>query len=240
MDYPYKIGAFTSVCEEDAHFLPKYLAETERVGMDFVMHFDKCSPATKFLVIKHPRCVGITENNGPNSHFDEMHKQPALDLLVSLGYDWAVNWDADETWERDAVVKMQSLSPGVDVYDYKWVNLWDDPRFIRVDGPLANGHRARFYNLKSGARWEFYNPKINGARADFGKYQKLRGETHLEKLDLVSIHWGMLTKEMRAHHKKRWDFLYGRHTDDGKNPYGFWEWACDESITPELVEHGYF
>lgn len=236
------IAGFTSVCEEDVGFLPRYLVEAERLQLPFVMHFDKCSQETKDLVSAHPMCIGTTSYDS-DEWFNELHKQEALDKVISLGYKWAINWDVDETFEKEARVKFDSLAERREdaVLDYKWVNLWEDEDHIRVDGPMAQGHRTRIYNLQHNYIWKFYNPKINGAAAfeRNGRKTFLRKEVGIGKIDLVCLHWGMMTQAMRLAHKERWDKLYGKHTDNGKNPYGFWEWASDETITPVTAPNGY-
>ena len=237
------IAAFTSICEEDARYIDQYLREIDRMDVDFTMHFDKCSDGTKEKIKSHPRCIGFTENNNQEHHFDERDKQGVLDILVAKKYVWAVNWDMDETWEREAPSKLRKiLEENTDAYvlDYTWVCLWDEPKFYRNDGPLAQGHRTRIYNLsKEGVTWVFYAATINGAATFDGKHMKVRKEVGITKVDLICVHWGYLTREERVKHKERWDFLYGRHTGDGKNPYGFWDWAL-EDIQPSLVEHDLF
>lgn len=230
-----KIGFFTSVCEEDKHWIPQYLKELERLEIAFAIHFDRCSDELKKLMREHPLCVASTEQNKLDHVFSEKDKQGVLNGLVDLDYDWAINVDIDETWEKDAPTKIQALEGmTADVVDYKWVCLWNKPDQIRTDGPLSSGHRTRIYNLRSEMRWIFYSDVINGAAAfDRHGQTRLRNETRQGKIDLVCIHWGMMTQEDRLFHKERWDRIYGHYSDRG-NPYGFWDWALDEAIEPRI------
>lgn len=241
------IGFFTSVCEEDAVWIPQYLAEIDRLNFDFTINFDKCSEQTKELIKRNRHCVGFTLNDDKDKKFSELDKQGVLDLLIEKGYDWALNVDIDETWEKNAPEKFKVLDTATfDVGDYKWVNLWGDKHHIRTDGPCASGHRSRIYNLHSPWEWRFYSEVINGASAWIKEKKEWRRrlECDLQKIDLTCLHWGLMTEEMRVSHKKRWDAIYGSYSNNvneygSRNPYGFWDWCLDPNITPRIEEHDY-
>jgi hypothetical protein len=216
------ICAFTSICEEDKVWIPQYLAEVDRLQMPFVIHFDRCSRATK---------IRLTEQ----------HKQNAFDIAVSLGFKWAMAWDCDETYERDAVAKIQQICAlDADYVDIIWHNLWDNPAYIRTDGPFSSGHRVKFYNLRK--RWRFTHSITNGPKIVNEKGTPISGNPQSERatrFPLVCLHWGMLTRELRLQHKARWDRIYTAAV--GNNPYGFWEYSCDEKTYPPVLEkHDYF
>lgn len=42
-----EICAFTSICQEDERWVDQYLAEVDRLKMDFCVHFDRCSSSLK-------------------------------------------------------------------------------------------------------------------------------------------------------------------------------------------------
>ncbi len=228
-----RIGVYSSICEEDAVWIDQYLAEVERLGFPFAVNFDRCSEATKDRLRNHRLCTGWTVQDDPAVEFTEQHKQGAFDLLEMQKFDWALAWDVDETWEREAPAKFATLAEvGVDYYDCPWKNLWDDTAHIRVDGPFSLGHRVKLYRLKQGWRWHFDSPITNGA-----KHTDPHREPTLGELDLTCLHHGMMTHEMREQHKARWDRIYG--TAVGRNPYGFWDHALDQTITPKIITHGY-
>lgn len=237
------IGVYTSVCEEDACWIPQYLKEVERLNLHFGMHLDRCSTYTKNLIRSHPNCIGTTENilHPKAKEFNDTHKQGVFDLVVKAGFDWAMAWDIDETYARDTPQRLEEIQKlDYDYIDTKWVNLWGDEFHIRVDGPFSGGHRVKFYNLQSGFHWKFEGPITNGAKGFKkpgapwgGRSVCLGGKFH----QLVCMHWGMMTEELRLQHKARWDRIYT--TAVGNNPYGFWDYSLDSSITPVIVPNEY-
>ncbi len=78
---------------------------------------------------------------------------------------------------------------------------------------------------------------MNGAA---GFFQGKRAYDDVKELryDLVSLHWGLMTKRHRDEHRERWNKIYGEHSG-GKNPYGLWDWVCDETITPTIKPNIY-
>ena len=230
------ICAFTAVCEEDRVWIPQYLREVERLGVYFAVHFDRCSYATKDMA-GHRLCAGYTVQDLPNVEFNEMHKQAVLDLVVTRGFRWALAWDIDETWERHAPEKLststfQHPDAGIVPYDeivVNWVNLWGDPQHVRVDRPSA-GSRVKLLNLHSG-RWLFDHPITNGP-----KLQRARCVVTGE-VDLTCLHHGMMTPELRALHKARWDRIYSTALRGDENPYQFWKYMTDDAITPVIKEN---
>jgi len=233
------ITAYTSICEEDAYWIPQYLAEIERLCIPFAIHFDRCTVETKRKLEHHRYCIGKTEQNLPMKWFNEMHKQGIFDTVQKSGVSWAVAWDIDETWEKDAPAKLRLVEQSTaDYITCKWVNLWNDPQHIRIDGSFGQGHRVKFYNLRSG-RWYFDNAITNGAKLLDAKGEVIVEEftgqkIKLERLDLVCLHWGMMTLQLRIEHKDRWDRIYGRAV--GTNPYGFWDMALNEVDYPPKIE----
>lgn len=226
------ICVYTSICEEDATWIGQFLQEMERLQLPHVIHFDRCSPQTKQIFAGSPLFVGHTSQDDPLIEFNERHKQAPFNEVVRLGFDWAFAMDVDETFEREAGPKLTAIQGlDCDYVDTPWVNLWGSLEFIRTDGPFSGGHRVKAYNLKSGLRWEFYCSTVNGARG-LGAF-----EPREMKSDLVCLHWGMMTKELREMHRRRWDRIYTKAS--GRNPYGFWNYACDESIEVRTAKNEY-
>lgn len=236
-----EVCAFTAVLGEDADWLPQYLAEMERLAIPFAMLLDRCSDATADLVIRHPLCVGAARREESDGEFTEDVKQAAFDLAVASGARWAMATDVDEVYERNAPRKIAEICAlNVDYVDIKWVNLWGDARHIRVDGAFGGGHRVKFYNLRR-RKWKFADKITNGLRIVNSKGEPVRGEKIREKAgrhDLVCIHHGFMTQELRRLHKERWDRIYTASV--GSNPYGTWQWAIETEADAVVVEHDYF
>lgn len=219
-----RIGVYSSICEEDAVWIDQYLAEIERLDLEFAINLDRCSQETKVRLIAHPRCIGFTIQDDPAIEFTERHKQGVMDILQKDGFDWALAWDVDETWERDFDEKVKVLETiDADYIDLPWKNLWGDVGTIRTDGTFAGGHRVKFYRLTKPWNWHFEHPITNGA-----KHRSL-DEPVEGKIDLVCLHHGMMTQELREFHKARWDRIYTAAV--GNNPYGFWNYALDPGVT---------
>lgn len=235
------ICAFTSICKEDVCWLPQYLAEADRLLMPFVMHFDRCRDVLQ-IVKEHPLFMAATFKD--SGEFEEWDKQAPFDEIVSRGFKWAMAWDVDETYERDARSKLDEItSLDVDYVDVRWVNLWGDAGHIRTDGPFhpQSGHRVKFYNLNR-QRWRFTHKITNGPKVVDDRGEPLDGYPNPTKArehrhDLTCLHHGMMTPELRALHKERWDRIYTAAV--GANPYGFWAYACDETITPIIERNPY-
>lgn len=228
------ICAITSVCEEDAGWVDQYLAEVERLRIPFFVHFDRCTDELKQRMMSHPRSRLFSEQNNPAVEFTEKSKQVILALAEINRYDWALAWDIDETFEADALQKMQQLAEtDADQITCTWINLWEDQHHVRVDGVFQPSLRVKLYRLGK-FPWVFDHPITNGAKPADGHIPKT------VRIDLTCLHHGMMTRELRLMHKERWDRIYSTALRGDPNPYGFWREACDESILPVVVKHGYF
>ena len=228
------VCAFTSICEEDACWIPQYLAEAERLELPFVVLLDRCSGIGKIYdsLVNHRLCVDWDERLPSDGEFTEQAKQTILDRVVKLKYDWAMAWDIDETY----VFKDLSFLPSFESYHHvniRWLNLWDDIRHIRVDAMFGCGHRDKFYNLRVG-QWKYLSPVVNGPNLHQNGVAVGRRANELKRHDLVCLHHGMMTRELRQQHKDRWDRIYTKAV--GKNPYGFWSYALDEETYPATVK----
>jgi hypothetical protein len=59
------------------------------------------------------------------------------------------------------------------------------------------------------------------------------------KADLVCLHAGMMTPELRRLHKERWDRIYSTALRGDPNPLGFWRQAIETEKDAVLIRHGY-
>lgn len=231
------VMVYTSVCEEDVPWLDSYLGEMGRTGLPFCMHLDRCSDETFWRVTQHSNCQAVTQQKNPRVEFNETHKQEPFTCCVTARADWAIGLDVDEVFAKDVPEKLHEViarHPAADVIDFKWVNVWEHDDLLRIDGPFADGHRTNLYNLTGGRRWRFTNPITNGAKL-FRDDKWVRDEAKAVARDLVVVHRGMKTLELREAHKTRWDRIYSVALRGDPNPYGFWCYACDTSIMPHLV-----
>lgn len=233
-----KIAAYLTICEEDAWLVPQWLAEVERLDIDFAVHFDRCSTTTKKPFTYHPRCTGYTSQDDPKREYSEHDKQRAFDIIVHNGYEWALHLDADETLEKEGPAKMRLViaehgKTGVDCIALRYLSLWEDAKHIRIDGPFGNGYHVKLYNLTDERKWLFSNPTVNGAYIQ-GRHRNCYQE---KKCDLVCLNHGAMTHELRVLHKERWDRIYGAVSG---NPYGFWNYSLDyEKYPPVIMENPY-
>lgn len=232
MDSP--IAAYTCICQDDACWIDQYLREATRLGMPFAMHFDKCTIDIMEKVTKHPLCMGYTSLDRTSTNmrvdFDEMHKQKPFDTVVRAEFKWALAWDIDETYERDAPAKIKKICE-LDTKHVvvRWLNLWETPDQIRVDAHWGCAYRDKFFNLQNSV-WRFTHKVINGPKqwdTIAGKPFDIDGDTdvYVKLMDFVCLHWGLMTDELRRQHKARWDYLYTKAV--GANPYGVWNAALD-------------
>lgn len=231
-----QVIAFTPFCEDDAWLLPQYLNEMERLGINFVVHFDRCSAATKLQVLNHHLCIGYRSQDNLHLEYTEQHKQKIFDLVTSLNrYKWALHWDIDEVWEKAAPDKLDALLfSEADYLRVAWVNTWGDMQHIRIDPPNFQGiRRVKLYNISEGRKWKFdhavtYGCKLMDTNGNCPDDNAAIGET-----SLVCLHTGLMTRELRLKHKERWDRVYG--TAIGRNPYQFWDYCLDEVAHPPTI-----
>ena len=230
------VVVYTSVCEDDRRWVPQYLAEMERLGTPFIVNFDRCGDSTKRQMLKNWCCVGSTSQDDWSIEFEEGAKQPLLNMAVKLGYTWGMPLDIDETLEKSAPDKLPTiLASQADFMSCIWVNLWNDPQHVRVDGGFFRAKREKFYRLGSHV-WRYTTAVVNGPKAMCRKTGRILepGEASHVQTDLVCLHWGLMTEELRREHKARWDRIYTAAV--GGNPYGFWDWCLDSANHPATVE----
>lgn len=204
------------------------------------MHFDRCSADTKALVQGHGWCFGVTSQDDLATEYTEKHKQAPFDLLQNSGrFDWVVYQDIDEIWEKEAPDKLRSILGRPENHlKVHWVNCWGDLQHIRVDTLFANAPRVKAYNVANGNRWRFDHAITHGC-----KLLDSQGNTAVNlmvcgKIDLVCLHYGLMTRELREMHKARWDRIYTKAV--GNNPYGFWDYCLDEeNYPPTVIENPY-
>lgn len=221
------IGAYTPICQEDERWVSQYLAEVERLGIYFAIHLDRCSLPLKLKTAYHPRCIGYTEQNHPDVEYREDCREKLINMLEERGVTLALLWDIDETWERMAPEKLQNLldNKTFDNARVHWINLWGDNQTVRIDNH-SNPYRVKINRLDRGINWTW-----NGIVVD--PYADGRREVTTLGTDLVCLHHGLKTPELRRLHKERWDRVYGYHL--GKNPYSYWNDMLDEVKYPPVL-----
>ncbi len=230
------ICAITSICEEDARWLPQYLAEMKRLNLPFVTHFDRCSDATKRTVRAAPGHLGSTERNDPNVEFDETHKTGMMDRARELNATWAMAMDVDETWDAHldlATIRKTIAATDADYVRATWVNVWETPDQLRVDPPFIC-QRDKFYRISSGP-WVYTHKIINGPKRTNYLRDEERFAIRVARPELVCLHWGLMTRELREQHKERWDRIYNTATNGDGNPYGIWRCSLDEERWPPVL-----
>lgn len=225
--------AFTPICEADAHWADQYLAEIERLQIPFFIYLDRCSEKTIHKLTNHPQCTGSVRQDDPSIEYNERAKQAILDMAVQAGYTWTIHWDSDETWEKDFSRKIDMvLDSDLHCVTCRWVNLWNDPKHIRVDDRFEVESRItgreKFYRLDN-VNWQFNSGIVYGPSPD---RLVRRGA-----VDIACLHWGYMTRELRLEHKARWDHNYTKAV--GHQPYGTWNYICDESRVPTIVSNPY-
>ena len=248
-----KVCAFTPTNEEDAQlFGDNYLRGLERHKIQFVMHFDRCKEETKKKFIQHPLCVGHTSQDNPNREYTEQDKQACFDVvwLHKNEYDWALHLDMDEWLERTADQKMEELLPNCqdDMLVCRWVNTWEKREQLRIGEPFGNSiqgnPRVKLYNLKvhpetaQKRRWFFDHTIIYGCKLVALDGTCPSGYGTERQTDLVFVHFGLMTHDLRVLHRDRWNRVYGKAV--GENPYQLWNHLVEtENEQHQLVPNPY-
>lgn len=228
---------FTSVTEEDNHWVGQYLNEMERLNLNFAVHFDRCHPVTKCKMSNHPLCVGVTNQDNDRIEFAETHKQAVFDLVWRSNlFSFALSLDIDETFEASASGKLGTITrTKARTVSLPQVTLWGGADTIRVDEPFRTQHRTRGYNLRAGVRFIFNSPVVNGASVvSPRRVSPLYQMSESARIDLHVLHHGLMTRESRRQHLERWDKIYSKAV--GYNPYNFWRHICDEEAHPPTLE----
>lgn len=213
-----RIGAAICICEQDAHYLPALLPELERMNVDVAWLANNCSDETVKILNDFTRTVGVHRHEGI---FNNCLRNYPLDILKKAGYDWCIQWDADEMWEKDAPQKLQTILRDQILIQVRMAHVWEkDGNWLTTDWA---SERDRIYNLKY--QWLYLQRVVAGATL-------IDAELITTPEDIWMIHWGYSSKEKREHHKKRWDRIHGNST--GKNPYGMWDTITQEGYEPKL------
>ena len=200
-------------------YLPQLLAEIGRLEVDVAWLANNCSEASKAKLGRFKRTVGIYSYDGP---FHNCLRQYPLDILKSAGYDWAIQWDADETWEPSAPKKLRKFLKDQALIQVRMAHAWEKngKDYLTTDWAAE---RDRIYNLKY--RWVYTQRVVAGATC-------LDGEVEVSQVNLWMIHWGYSTDKKRQQHKVRWNLNHGNSV--GKNPYGMWDTITQEGYEPKL------
>ena len=249
------VCAYTCICLEDVGWVPQYLAEAKRLGLHYGVYMDRCRPEDDVCLeemAKNHLCVGVTmrspRRRGLLAEFRETDQQYVLDLVRDyrwgqyhkFGFRWALSWDTDETFERDAAGKLLELGRRNDVcLKLPFVVAWDESSRIRVNSPFSTGEAWKHaaYNLGTGGAWRFVDAAVKGPKLYPRGRRRGPARVEAECFNLMKIHWGYMTEELRRFHKERWDRIYGAVV--GKNPYGLWDFLLDPAYPAETAENPY-
>lgn len=227
------LGVLFPVCDEDRKHFQRLSAELERLGKPFVVHFDHCCKETKSYFVGHRLCFNFTADDDPKSFFDESFRQRPLDILIRFGFKFALQMDADETWEKRAPEKLERLMAlGADVCVARCLDFWGDEKHYRVDGPFASSTREKLFKLP-GNTLKYPHPSAHAPNVV--PHGKRREDAVVHRSDLHVLHWGIMSMEDAKFHKDRWDTIYTRKL--GGNPYGGYEYYF--SHDPVLAEFDY-
>lgn len=238
-----KIGLIFPVCDgplgDEKHF-DRFYAELTRLNFPFAVHFDHCCKETVDFFSRHPLFVGGNWDKDPVSHFDESFRENALRALRKAGdFDYFLQMDVDETMERLAPEKVAKLvETGADVIMCRCLDLWENDRQYRVDGPFQSGTREKLFKLR-GNEIEYKHPAshapyVNRKRASKGADAKILRPS--ESL-LYVLHWGIMNMEEAELHRKRWHEIYIRKC--GNIVYGSYEYYFDPTTVVKLREFDY-
>lgn len=231
-----RLIAFTAVCEEDRAYAPQYIKEAERLNLEFVIHFDKCSRSTIQQFQASDLFKGSTQNDDPAKLFSDADRQGIFDLASRFSTR-LLSWDVDETWERDFRTKWSLLDKSFETVLVRVAHLWDSKEHVRSDAAFqkVNPIRRRIFSNENGQLFRYTAPCI----ASPSLLNVLPGDSREIYSDITCVHWGFLTAKDRLKHKNRWDRLFNYHM--GRNPYGFWNFICDEESYPaETTPHNLF
>jgi hypothetical protein len=169
-----------------------------------------------------------------------MRKQEALDELVRQGFDWAIQWDADETWAVPFWEPLRGFlsSQKADSVDVRWVNLWGEKTHARTDDHFGRGGncytRTKLYRIGENVKWVFKSSVVYGPSPQVNGNWIEHTTSYCPGLHCV--HWGYRTPELREEHRVRWNRVYGHHWD-GKNPYGLWDYLTDPTVLITTEPH---
>src|SRR3990167_3748389 len=99
-----KIGASIPICGRDEEWLDQLLPEIERMDVDVAWLLNRCGKEMTDRIRAFPRTVALHSYDG--IYHNCLRNYP-MEHLVTQGYDWMLQWDADETWEPRAPEKLR-------------------------------------------------------------------------------------------------------------------------------------
>lgn len=230
-----RIGAYVMFCEEDTKWLDGFFKNAEMVGVDIAWQLDNCSEETVKKIKEFKHTVWIKEETEP---FLECFRRNPFNALKELGYDWAFHWDIDERWDISSDLQKDfddaDKKGAVSVF-FPMFTAWDDK--LRVD-TIFKPHthqsqtlRQRAYKTSENWVWRgkiVVSPYLIQDGENYLAYKRHYGNSPM-------VHYGCVSKEIREHHKERWDKNYTRAV--GNQPYDFWKYINDEEVEVELADY---
>ena len=220
---PVSIAAMIRARNE-GRWIGRVIDSLEGLGQVFLMD-DESTDATAAVAREHGATVLPTPYLRVGGHkIDEARDKNWLLAQINSGVfgprpDWIVCVDGDEELERDGAAKVLRAcqSTDVDVWWFRWLNLWDAPNQIRVDGLYARATKACLFRNVVGLEYESfskgtpYNPGLHAANAPLKSATALVGG----HLAVNLLHYGYLLREDRL---RKWNFYNdidpGNETED--------------------------
>lgn len=201
-----KLGVIVPVCDADEKHFARFYAELTRLGYPFAIYFDRCSAATKQYWLDHPLRCGFDAGTGS---FDESYREYALRVLKRQGFEASLQMDVDETLEKLAPQKLEALCKrdDWDVVLARCLDLWDDDKHYRVDGPFGSATREKLHRLN---RWDTrYTHPISHAPYFFQDGVRVDDKlVRVVKPGLHVLHWGIMNMEDAVIHRDRWHAIF--------------------------------
>lgn len=219
-----RIGAAICICEEDSVYVDGLLSELERMRVDVAWLANNCKLETVDKLRAFPRTVSVTNFSGS---FHNCLRNYPFEALEN-GYDWIIQWDADEIWEPKAPRKLRNILKNQQMIQVRMAHVWEQngEKFITLD---MGDEKDRIYNTQY--KWRYLQRVVAGP-TNFDE------DLRPSKADIWIIHDGYSTPEKRQFHKERWNRLHGQSV--GRNPYGHWNRITDHDFRPTLIPYDEF
>lgn len=226
-----KIGMFVATCDADWQWVAQFKKEALRLGFPVAWYGDNLSEEHLKEIQDFELTVGVFDGK---DKFSEKSKGHAMRILKRAGFDWGIQMDIDETFERDAKEKIEKgLNDEYHQMSCRMITVYEDNGLYRRTDPyFLNGgesRRARFYNFKYD--WNYVDVFTNGAYLCGGETARI-GE-----LEVHSVHWGYKSLDLRKEHGEKWDRVYKEA--GGRNPYDTYSYLVDIKPTVEVLEDKY-
>lgn len=192
---------------DHAHYVAGFLASIAPHVDGIVALDDGSTDGTAELLESRPEVLEVLRNPPDRPTWDEMGNHgKLLDAAARHGAEWVLSIDADERLEHDFRRRCERVIRrgrwlGYTAYGLRLRDLWDSPDRYRVDGIWGQKTVPRLYALRSDHRLD--RRALHGSKAP----RQARIEGRYPIADLNIYHLGMLTPELRAARRARYERL---------------------------------